>query len=112
LDNLPFTLSEVAKASYIPKSDCSCAIVLGWGQAPDHVLDDSLLSESEHERLLAFAYQQGLTYEDLNVNGAFDRAEKAKIPTELSEGRIPTQDIKSELPFNLKKSEEVVYLFG
>jgi hypothetical protein len=112
VDSLPDKLAEVARASYIPESQCVPAIVAGWGQALDRFLDDSLLSESEYARLVGVADRLGITYEELNVNGAYDRAEKAKILTDLSQGEIPTQDIKGELPLNLKKSEEVVYLFG
>lgn len=61
--------------------------------------------------LLAFADRLGITSEDLNVNDAFDRAVKAKILTDLSEGRKPVADIKGQMSFNLKKSDEVVYLF-
>jgi hypothetical protein len=59
-----------------------------------------------------FANQLGLTPEDLNANGAFDRAVKGKILSDLLEGRVPIAEIKGHLPFNLKKSEQPVYLFN
>ena len=111
IDDLPATLLDVARSSYIPESGTRRAMVEGWGQALDHFLDDSTLSEGEEERLLAFANRNGLSQEELNLNGAFDRALKAKVLTDIVEGRVPIADIKGSLPFNLKKSEEVVHLF-
>ena len=89
IDDLPATLLDVARSSYIPESGTRRAMVEGWGHALDHFLDDSLLSESEEERLLAFANRNGLSQEELNLNGAFDRALKAKVLTDIVEGRVP-----------------------
>ena len=84
---------------------------MGWEQALDQFLDDATLSEDEQAKLIEFARQFSLTSEELNVNGAFDHAVKAKIIGEILEGRVPKPSIEGQLPFNLKKSEEVVYLF-
>lgn len=112
IDDLPATLLDVARSSYIPESETRRAMIAGWGQALDHFLDDSVLSESEQERLLAVANGLGLSQEELNLNGAYDRAVKAKVLSDLSEGRVPEAQVNFSLPFNLKKSEKVVYLFN
>lgn len=112
IDDLPATLSAVGRSSYIPESETRRAMVLGWGQALDHFLDDSILSESEQERLVAVGQALGLSQEELNLNGAYDRAVKPKILSDLSEGRVPEAQVNFSLPFNLKKSEKVVYLFN
>jgi len=112
INSIPNALSEIAQANYIAQFECPRALRTGWEQALDHFLEDSSLSESEEARLLAFANQLELTPNDLNVNGAFDRAIKAKILTGLCEGRVPIAQINGQLPFNFKKSEQPVYVFN
>jgi len=104
-------LSSISQSSYLPDSAQRHALVAGWGQALDSFLDDTVLTQDEQATLLGFANSFGLTKEELNTNGAFDRAIKANILSELLQGRLPEAQVNFSLPLNLKKNETVVYLF-
>jgi hypothetical protein len=110
-DDLVAKLAAISEFSFIPESWNRRALVAGWAQMLDQFLDDSILTQDEQRKLLEFANRFDLTPEELNTNGAYDRAIKANILSELLQGRTPEAQVNFSLPFNLKKTEIVVYLF-
>ena len=84
----------------------------GWGQALEEGLADSYLSAAEISKLNRFRTHLGIPEEWLNRSGDFDKFRLSISLGYLKDGVIPRFDMpRSQLPFNLMKSEEMIALF-
>ena len=111
-ESLRAELTSVSKASYIPGSDISMTLVEGWSAAIDQFLADSVISEEEETRLTKFAEEFSLGQDDLDFDGAYTRMVQGAALGEVLEGKIPSRiNITGSVPFNLQKSESLVWLF-
>ncbi len=112
LESLEKRLATLAESSHIPTHRVKEALLQAWEKALDRVLEDSVLSENEESRLMAYAKQFALTQDDLNMHGAYTRAEMAAVLREVLDGRVPSRiKIEGQLPFNFEKAENLVWLF-
>jgi len=103
---------KIAFNNYIPEKKITDAIVVGWGNVLEKYIEDGLLSEEKEEILDSFAKTCGLTPDDLNKNGLLTKAMQAIVIRELVEGRIPQKIKPSMIPFNMQKSETLVWIFN
>jgi hypothetical protein len=68
---------------------------------------------NEEERLVALRDRFALTQEDLECRGAYSRVAKAGLLSDIMNGKLPDRvKIEGQLPFNLQKSEKMVWLFN
>ncbi len=112
-DQLQKDLERISRSSFIQSSELTTLMVDGWSEALNLYLDDDLLSEEEEERLMAFQKHFALTQDDLERKGAFSRTVKAAAIRDLTNGEVPTRmEMPEQLPFNLQKSETMVWLFA
>ena len=110
LDMLHKQLTSLAESSYIPDSQMRQAAVEGWERALAGFLEDRVFSAEEQAHLEAFANRFNLSEQDLDVNGASTRAAMAVGLRNIIEGKLPSWT-NIQLPFNLQKSESLVWLF-
>jgi len=87
-------------------------IVRGFEQSVNLALDDDLLSEDEEKKLLALINHFDFEQEELDVNGYYSKLTQAAVLRDIMEGKIPER-VKFDLalPFNLMKSEKLVWVF-
>jgi hypothetical protein len=110
--DLRSALARLASDAHAPDEWNRMALVSGWEGAVDQALEDGLLTETEERHIEAFIPRFDLAPKDLNVRGALERLGKAKVLRDLVEhGRVPEVGPVDGLPFNLMKSESLVWLF-
>ncbi len=113
LHELKYAINLVAKLSYINDVTMHSLVLEGYKQAVDQALEDHLLTVEEERCLEAIEANFGLTADDLENIGATMKVLHARIIRHISEGKLfefPIGDIR--LPFNVQRSETVVWLFA
>jgi hypothetical protein len=111
LDTAKGRLAEIARLHYVHEGWIKTALIGGWERALDQVLQDGILSQEEESGLMAFANQFNLSKQDLDGNSAFTRAQRCTVLREVMQGNIPAFATDRSLPFNLQKSETLVWVF-
>lgn len=97
----------------VPADVAKPKIIEAWESSLDEALDDGILTELEEKRLLSFSESFGLTQADLDHRGAYVRLTQAAVLRDVLEGQIPDRiNISGQVPFNLQKSEKLVWLFN
>jgi hypothetical protein len=105
------TLTALKKKSYTPAHLLLPSFIEGWENALYAALDDHLLSPQEEKSLRTLQDILDLKEDELNLNSAYTHFEQAIILRQLEKGEYPQNFSRNSLPFNLQKSEEIVWLF-
>jgi len=112
LDVFQSRLTGIAQDGYISEHERHTLLVQGWTAAVDRYLEDGALDESEERRLVEFKNRFSLAEADLDANGAFTKIVKAAAIRDVLNGVIPRRmQVGTNLPINLQKDEEVVWVF-
>lgn len=112
LEGLTSDLEKLAKSNYVPTSNISAALVEAWEKAVIEALKDDGLSEDEETHLTEYREHFSLSQADLDARGAYTQMVKAGVIREILEGKVPSRvNIQGVIPFNLQKSESLVWLF-
>jgi hypothetical protein len=112
-DTLQTQLTQVASASYISEGQIRDALVSGWERAVDRVLTQGVISAPVESSLNAFAKMFGFSDGELDASGARTRLVKGIILREVLSGTVPDRvTVQGPLPFNLVKSEILVWMFS
>jgi hypothetical protein len=112
LDALQSRLTEIAQDGYISENERQTLLVQGWTDAVDRYLEDGILDKSEETRLVEFKNRFSLAEADLDANGSFTKIVKAAVIRDVLSGVIPQRmKVEANLPINLQKDEEVVWVF-
>ncbi len=113
LRELEYAITLVAKFSYLSASQVRSVVMEGYKLAIDQALEDHLLSDEEERCLEAIEKTFGLTKDELHKADASLKLLYARIIRHIREGNLfeyPTDDM--QLPFNVQRSEIVVWLFA
>ncbi|MFX0142010.1 MAG: hypothetical protein ACFFDN_50705 [Candidatus Hodarchaeota archaeon] len=106
-------LENLARKSYISKGKIREVLIQGWSNAVTDFLDDGVLSEEEEKYLTEFQEHFNLSQSELDSNGSLTKTVKAAILRDVLNGEIPEKiNIKNSLPFNLQKTEKMIWLFN
>lgn len=112
LKHLESSIEQVAASSRIDKATMNSLVVAGWEKAVDTAFDDGLLSEEEETALSELKQHFSLTQQELDRNGAFTKIVKGAVLRDILDGKLPERvQIDGDLPFNLQKTEIVVWVF-
>lgn len=112
MERLTERVNETAWSSYIDPNDVTPLLAAGFKQAVDNALDDHLLSEQEEKTLNELLKQLPITEEMLHQNGVMTRVAQCAVLREIQDGIVPQRfKYSGILPFNLLKSESVIWLF-
>lgn len=105
-------LGSIAKKCYINEGRIQSALLTGWTAAVDQAIDDHFISNDEENRLTQFAEDYSLSKSELNAHGAYERLVQGTVIRDITEGIIPSkQSIEGNIPFNLQKSEQLIWVF-
>ena len=85
--------------------------VEAWETAVERTLEDGVLSLDEENALIRYMRRFGLSRADLNRNGAHRSMVEGAVIREVAEGMVPDRLGEVRVPFNLMKSERLVWLF-
>ena len=87
-------------------------LVRGWEVAVQGALEDGVISEGEEDALSRYLDYFGIEQAQADRSGALTTLAQAGAIRDLTEGTIPQrQNIQSRIPFNLMKSEKLVWVF-
>ena len=85
-------------------------LIRAWEADVEGTLEDGLLSLDEENALLKYADHFSLTHEDLDRSGVQSSLVQAAVIRDVTQGIIPQrQTITGAIPFNLMKSETLVW---
>ena len=86
-------------------------LVRAWEEAVEGVIEDGVVSLDEEAALAQYISHFDLTQEELNRNGAQTSLVQAAVIRDITQGIVPQrQNITGTLPFNLMKSETLVWV--
>lgn len=112
LQLLEKNIAEIAKANSIDNSTQQSLIVKGWEKSVDIAFDDGILTEEEELNLTNLMEHFSLSQAQLNKNGAFTKIVQGAILRDVMNGVVPERiNIDGNLPFNLQKTEKVIWVF-
>lgn len=84
----------------------------GWGKSVDRAFDDGILTEEEQSNLTNLMEHFSLSQTQLDHNGAFTKIVQGAVLRDVMNGIIPERvKIDGNLPFNLQKTEKVIWVF-
>ena len=110
-------LNRIASASYVPTQSLHELMAQGWITGLNSVLDERLLTGSERAALGVYLNQfRFLTSALQSVEGgveAMERLRQSTILRDMVNGKMPDPQLWNHVatPFNLMKSESLVYAF-
>jgi len=112
LHRLEKSIEHVASTSFINKDTLNSLVASGWERAVDVAFDDGLLSVEEESALSELKEHFSLPQQILDKNGAYSKLVKGAVLRDIMDGNLPERiKIDGGLPFNLQKSEKVVWVF-
>ncbi len=112
LIDLKKVATRISSSNYIPQMELNSALHKGWREAVEKAFDDGLLSEKEETRLGEMIEAFGFDKDSLNSDESYIKMVKGAVLRDVIEGRIPERmKIIDNVPFNLQKSEKLVWLF-
>ncbi len=104
-------VSEALGSLGLSPAEESRLLIQAWEAAVEASLEDGVLSLDEEAALIRYLNHFNLRVSDVDGNGAHLNMVKSAAIRELSEGIIPERQNHSKHPFNLMKSEKLVWLF-
>lgn len=111
-DDLMERCRSIAQPNRISDKNIRDALIVAWEKALDKYLDDGILSTDEETQLMTYAKKFNLVQSELDRKGQFTKAAQAGVLRELLEGKVPQRvTINGSIPFNLQKSETLIWLF-
>lgn len=112
LRRLKSSIDQVASSSHIDTSMKKSLVVSGWERAVEAAFDDGVLTEDEESALSELKQYFSLSQQDLDRNGSFTKLVKGAVLRDILDGNLPERvRIDGSLPFNLQKTEKVVWVF-
>jgi len=74
--------------------------------------DDGILTEEEGTALSELKQHFSLSQQELDRNGAFTKIVKGAVLRDILDGKLPERvQVDGNLPFNLQKTEKIVWVF-
>ena len=110
-NNLLQELEDSINSSGFSREEARQLQVRAWEEAVEGALEDGIISLDEENALTRFLTRFGLSARHVNDNGAHTSMVQSAVLRDLSQGIVPQrQQFPSRLPFNLMKSEQLVWV--
>ena len=105
------SLTETLRQSNLSQNEQTMLLVQAWEAAVEGALEDGLFTLDEGNALTRYINHFNLTQAQVDTHGVHTSLIKAAVLREIAEGVVPNrQDIKGSVPFNLMKSEKLVWV--
>ena len=106
-----YDLAQSMQDSGLPHEQQHAILIQAWEAAVEGTLEDGLLALDEENALARYMGHFELTPEQLNLNGVQTTLVQAAVIRDIAEGIVPQrQNIQGRVPFNLMKSETLVWV--
>ena len=106
-------LAAMLGESQLSSTERRLLLVQAWEAAVESSLEDGVLSLYEEDALDSYLRHFDLSETDVDVNGAYHKMVKSVVIREAAEGIVPDRwKVTSNFPFNLMKSEQLVWLIS
>ncbi len=102
-------LAAQLESSLLAPNKQRAILIDAWTDAVDEVLEDGLLELDEQQALGGYLSRFGLSRADVDRDGAYERVNQAAILRDVADGQLPDPP-SQRVPFNLMKSEQLVWL--
>ena len=86
------------------------AVIGGMNRALEIAFEDHLLSDEEENALRA--YMERFVPHSLAKDQAIQKLDQGQILRVVCEGQVPDITINGRIPFNIQKSEKLIYIFN
>ena len=104
-------LSESLRQSTLYADEKTNLLTRAWEAAVESALEDGLLTLDEENALNRYMDHFGLNRDRLDRNGVLTQMVKGAVLRDVAQGIVPNrQRITGRLPFNLMKSEKLVWV--
>ncbi len=105
-------IKQISDQSFISDAEKYTLSISAWLSAVDHALQNHVISEDAEKQLMNLSDKLSITSSDVQRSGAWDRIVKSAVIRDLLNGAISIRmTFAANLPFNLQKGEEIVWLF-
>ncbi|MCL4257460.1 MAG: hypothetical protein KJZ53_02895 [Anaerolineales bacterium] len=112
LYDLEGKLALISDRSFMSELDLQEILIGAFETAVEQALEDDLLEASEEDALANYMKQFGLQQDDLNQRNSYTKLVQAGVLRDILEGNIPERvKFAGHLPFNLLKSEKMIYVY-
>ncbi|MCD6582596.1 MAG: hypothetical protein J7K90_12435, partial [Desulfuromusa sp.] len=112
LSLLENAITKSASDGFIGSGRKNQLVVRGWEKAVEKAFDDGVLTEDEEQNLTNLMSHLSLSQAQLDCNGAYTKIVKGGVLRDILEGTIPERvKIDGNLPFNLQKTEKIIWVF-
>lgn len=112
LKRLESSIEQVAANSFVNSKSLTALVASGWEKAVELAFDDGLLSEQEETALSELKEHFGLSQQTLDRTGSYSKLVKGAVLRDIMDGKLPERmQVDGSLPFNLQKTEKVVWIF-
>jgi len=105
-------LHRIAERSFIDDSGVRKSLIQGWEETILRSLGNKILSEEEEAHLIAFANRHSLSETELDNRNVYTNMLQIRILREVESGEISSLNaFTGECPFNLQRSEKIIWVF-
>ena len=104
-------LADAFRQSNLSQGDQTWVLVRAWEAAVEGALEDGLFTLDEENALNRYINHFNLSQSQTHANGIHTSLIKAAVIRDITEGTAPQrQNIQGRVPFNLMKSETLVWV--
>jgi len=112
LQQLEIQIEQIADTSFIRQNFLQDLIISGWEKSVEDAFNDGIITVEEENALEKFKEYFALSDRVLDRNGAHTQLVKEAILREILDGNLPDRiKIDGIIPFNLQKSEKLIWVF-
>ena len=104
-------LAQSLRDSKVPQGQQTAILIRAWEAVVEGALEDGLITLDEENALNRYMDHFNLTQAQMDQNGVLTQVVKAAVIRDIAEDIVPDQqNIAGRGPFNLMKSEKLVWL--
>lgn len=112
IPKIKIEIEDIAKQSFIDEDALTALYIQGFELLVDAAFEDGVLSSDEEENFLDFMEHFNLSQSAVDRNGFYTKIVKGSVLRDVLNGIIPQRmKITDDLPFNLQKDEQIVWVF-
>ena len=102
---------SVVEALELAPADARAEKIRAWRRAVDEMLEDGALSYDEEAGLTSYIEHFGFGRDDMDDAGHYTRMLQSLVLRDTMEGKVSTRVTFAGVPFNLMKSEDLIWAF-
>ena len=112
LDQLDQRVVRLASETGISSNELYLLRIGVWQKLADEFISDGCIDPALQSALATLAARYKLTTKDQNSKGHVTKIGRASVLLSLGQGKLPVWPLQLNVPINLLKGEQVVWVFG